>query len=106
MWTVTGDGTTLQTPNELREFQPFALLTASVTDPDGPAILTDITWQWHRSTSGTSDWTIIANATNATYTVQDDVNDNDVGNHLRVEARYTDARGANERASRRFRNTR
>ena len=97
-WTVTGDGTTLQDPNELLEFQPDALMTASVSDPDGPANLTDITWQWYRSTSSTGGWSMIDGQTANTYTVQDDVNDNDVGNYLRVVARYTDARGANKSA--------
>ena len=98
-WTVDGNGTApLQTPNELLEFQPDALLTASVTDPDGPETLTPITWQWYRSTRSTGGWTMIAGQTADTYIVQDDVNDNDVGNYLRVVARYTDRRGANKMA--------
>ena len=104
-WTVTGDGTTLQTPDELLEFQPDALLTASVTDPDGPATLTDITWQWYRSTSRTGGWVMIdedsgdnpaTDHPDEDYTVSDETGSNDVGNYLRVVARYTDARGANE----------
>ena len=100
-WTVDGDGDgdgTLadQGVMDLLEFQPDALLTASVTDPDGPATLTDDTWQWYRSTSRTGGWTMIDGQTANTYTVQDDVNDNDVGNYLRVVARYTDRRGANK----------
>ena len=100
-WTVNGDGLGgLQTPNELLEFQPDAVLTASVEDPDGPEEIAanTTTWQWYRSTSRTGGWQMIANATNAAYTVQDDANDNDVGHYLRVEARYTDRRGANKEA--------
>ena len=97
-WTVAGDGNA-QTPGELLEFQPDAVLAASVTDPDsGTDAVTDITWQWYRSTSSTGGWRMIDNAITASYTVQDDVNDNDVGNYLRVVARYTDGRGSNEEA--------
>ena len=100
-WTVDGDGDgalTDQTPNELLEFQADAILTASVTDPDGPDTLIDVTWQWYRSTSSTGGWTAIAGADANTYTVQDDVNDDDVGKYLQVVARYTDRRGANKMA--------
>ena len=109
-WVVDGDGDGSndndgnpddQVPNELLEFQPDAILTASVEDPDGPddiAVDGTTTWQWSRSTSRTGGWTDIPNATTAIYIVSDDANDNDVGHYLRVEARYTDRRGANKEA--------
>ena len=45
--------------DELLEFQADAVLTATVTDPDGPATIADATttWQWYRSTSRTGGWT-------------------------------------------------
>ena len=98
-WTVNGDGNAEQIPAELLEFQPDALLTATVEDPDsGTAPVTSTTWQWSRSTSRTSGWTDIPNATGPTYTVSDLATDSDVNNYLRVEARYTDRRGANKEA--------
>ena len=82
-------------------------LTASLTDPDGrfgevPPIsaaetnlTNDAAWQWARSADGSTGWTNIAGATSRTYTPVA----SDVGNYLRVTARYTDAHGSGKGAT-------
>ena len=84
----TGEITWTVTPSSggdpisgLQQFQPGAVLTPTVTDPDGGATVT--AWKWYRGS------TVISNQTPATYDVVAD----DVGNHIRVEATYTDANG-------------
>ena len=102
-WSVDPDGDgsvtvptspTGQPPVVLRQFQPGASLTASVTDPDavttsvtGGAIPdADVTWKWYRGSS------VIAGETGASYTVTD----SDVGNTIRVMATYSDGSGSQE----------
>ena len=78
-WTVTPpEGSAI---SGLQQFQPGAVLTASVTDPDGGAAATG--WKWYRGSE------VISGETGATYTVVSD----DVGNRIRVEATFTDANG-------------
>ena len=62
-------------------------LTATLVDPDGG--VTDVTWQWATSESGTSDWVIIPEATSSSYTPTAA----NVGSYLRATATYTDAVG-------------
>ena len=61
-------------------------LTASVTDPDGPAPVTGPVWQWAKSRSRTSGWGDIDRATSATYTPAD----SDAGYYLRAMVTYKD----------------
>ena len=107
-WTIDpdGDGITLDTTVNggmpIVQFQPGAVLTASVTDGDVSGTnkaVTTVTWQWYRSSSKSSRGTAISGATNAAYTVQDEANDNDVGKYLRVEASYSVVTGSADSAS-------
>ena len=104
-WSVDPDGTgnadvptsaTGQPPVVLRQFQPGASLTASVTDPDavtdtnaGGGISSGITWKWYRGSS------VIAGQIEASYTVMD----SDVGSTIRVMATYSDGSGPQESVS-------
>ena len=102
-WTANPAGTDDDVPVTvaLRQFQPGAVLSASVTDPDittgspvGTADAAGITWKWYRSS------TEIAGAggtgsISAIYTVTD----SDVGMHIRVVATYSDGDGPEESAS-------
>ena len=101
-WTVDPDGTTgtEAAGQALLEFQAGAILTAAVSDPDGPDTLDNITWKWYRSSSKSATGTMIdgADALTAAYTVSDDANSNDVGMYLRAVATYTDRRGDNKTA--------
>ena len=108
-WTVDpdGDGTGADEPaQDLLEFQAGAILSATVTDPDGPdTIVEDTTsWRWYRSPSMSARGTMITDeATSApvmvaTYTASDHADNNDVGMYLRAVATYTDRRGANKTA--------
>ena len=93
-WSVTPtDGTAIA---GLRQFQPGAVLAASVTDPDAVTsddedgnITSGITWKWYRGSS------VISDATEAMYTVAD----GDVGSTIRVMATYSDGSGAEESVS-------
>ena len=89
-WTVGPDGSPPGgEPMSLLEFQAGALLTASVTDPDGPDNLTNVTWKWYRSSSLIAD-----TPTDGTYTVSDTATtgypNGDVNHRLRVVVTYTD----------------
>ena len=93
-WTVTPAGGTAQS---LRQFQPGAVLNASVTDPDavtggnnGP-ITADITWKWYRSSTEVDG----VDGTPNQYMVSDA----DVGMYIRVVGTYSDGRGPQESAS-------
>ena len=99
-WTVDPDGAGDEAADQnLLEFQAGAIVTATVTDPDGPAPVTNITWKWYRSASKAGPWSLIANTpTDGTYTASDNANDNDVGMYLRSVASYTDRRGSNKEA--------
>ncbi len=67
-------------------------LTAALTDPDGG--VTGATWQWARSSDG-STWTDIAGATNAGYTPTGA----DYAHQLQATASYTDAEGPSKSAA-------
>ena len=67
-------------------------LTAALTDEDGTP--TGVSWQWESSADGSTGWTSIANATNATY----EPVDGDADNHLRATASYTDPQGTGKSA--------
>ena len=73
---------------KLTTLQPRAgiALTASVSDPDGPATVTGPVWQWAKSRSRTSGWGDIDRATSATYTPAD----TDAGYYLRAMVTYKD----------------
>ena len=66
-------------------------LTANLDDPDGDVSST--AWSWE-SSSDQTDWSPISGAEAAAYTPVGD----DVGDHLRVTATYTDRRGAGKTA--------
>ena len=72
--------------------QVGAVLTATLTDPDGS--ISNITWQWASSPNGSSNWATISGAASARYTPVD----GDVGNYLRAMASYTDGHGAGKSA--------
>ncbi|TNJ34042.1 cadherin-like domain-containing protein, partial [Prosthecochloris vibrioformis] len=71
--------------------QEGAALSAGIATPadvDGEIVLT--TYQWEISDNGT-DWSAIAGATKATYTIEDD--QSQVGTYIRVTAETTDELG-------------
>ena len=72
-------------------------ILTELSDPDGN--LSNINWQWARS-SNRSDWANIA--TGATYTPSatddTDSDDEDQGNYLRATATYTDGQGSGKTA--------
>ena len=98
-WQVDPDGTGSEVDQDLLQFQPTAVLTAAIpTDPDGG--VSNVAWQWYRSSSKTTQGTAISGATLNTYSVVDTPADpNDVGKYLRVVATYTDGRGPSKTAS-------
>ena len=67
-------------------------LNATLTDPDGPVSVA--TWQWARSSDGSTNWGDITGATSASYTPVD----GDVDNYLRATASYTDPEGSGKSA--------
>ena len=66
-------------------------LTVSLSDPDGS--LSDISWQWARSSDG-SNWSDISGANSDSYTPVAD----DVGIYLQATASYTDGHGPGKSA--------
>ena len=88
-WNVGPGGTQLGTPRALRQFQPGAILAATVTDPDSETLTGTTTWKWYRSS------TEISGETEASYTVKDA----DFGMRIRVVATYSDGDGPAESAS-------
>ena len=70
-WTVDHDGTGTHTETApgLTQFRAGASLAAEVTDDDGA--VSNIRWQWYRSSSKTAMGTAIDDATQATYTTTD-----------------------------------
>ena len=66
-------------------------LTVSLSDPDGS--LSDISWQWARSSDG-SNWSDISGANSDSYTPVAD----DVGIYLQAVASYTDGHGPGKSA--------
>ena len=95
-WTVDPDGdgdldaNLVNGARPIMQFQPGALLTASVTDGDvvGDTGVIGTQWQWYRSSSGTSLGTPIDGETFASYTVTDTTGNNDVGRYIHVQATY------------------
>ena len=81
-WTVTPSGGGV-IPG-LQQFQPGAVLTPTVTDPDGSPAVT--ARKWYRGSMA------IDGQTGATYTVVAE----DVGKRIRVDVTYTDANGGAE----------
>ena len=73
------------------EPQVGAVLTATVTDPDGS--VSDVTWSWAKS-SDQSAWTDISGGTSATYTPVR----GDGENYLRATATYIDGEGSGKTA--------
>ena len=68
-------------------------LRATVSDPDGlPAGAADYSYQWQRGDDQGGNFANIANATAQTYTLGDD----DAGQTVRVQVRYTDGQGTAE----------
>ena len=66
-------------------------VAASLSDPDG--LVSDISWQWARSSDG-SDWSDISGANSDSYTPVAD----DVGIYLQATASYTDGHGPGKSA--------
>ena len=63
-------------------------LTATLTDPDGD--ISDLAWQWQRSTNRDRGWTLIFAATSKTYTPTGAHTDYDTDYYLRAKATYKD----------------
>ena len=77
--------------------QEDTVLTATLTDLDGS--ITGITWEWHRSPNGTSNWTEVTgfgrcSSVLCSYTPTM----GDVGDHLRATVSYTDGHASNKSA--------
>ena len=66
-------------------------VAASLSDPDG--LVSDISWQWARSSDG-SDWSDISGANSDSYTPVAD----DVGIYLQATASHTDGHGPGKSA--------
>ena len=73
--------------------QPSASIeiTATLTDPDGG--VTGTSWQWAKSSDGTTGWVDVG-TDSPSYTPAD----GDVGHYLRATASYTDGHGPNKNA--------
>ena len=89
-WTVDPNGeATDDVPDNvvLRQFQPGAVLTASVTDPDATAAIAsaNVTWKWYRGDTEIDN----PSPDKSMYTVQD----GDAGNNIRVTGTYSDGTG-------------
>ena len=67
-------------------------ITATLSDPDGG--VTGATWQWEKSSNGSTGWTDIQGATSASYTP----GESDAGIFLRATASYDDAVGTGKSA--------
>ena len=94
-WTVAPSGIAApSTDIGLLQFRSSALLTAVVTDPDGPDDFTS-TITWYRSSSRSATGTEIG--TDSTYPLVDA----DVGKYIRVVADYRDANGHPDGSNRR-----
>ncbi len=68
-----------------------AEITATLTDPDGG--VTGTSWQWAKSSDGTTGWVNVG-TNSPSYTPVDD----DMGHYLRATASYTDDLGPNKSA--------
>ena len=69
-------------------------LTATLTDPDGD--ISDLTWQWERSSNRDRGWTDIFAATSKTYTPTGAHTDYDTDYYLRAVASYKDGSFPND----------
>ena len=69
-------------------------VTAVLEDDDNP-IPSSISWAWHRSPNGRTDWVNLVGETSARYTPTLV----DAGNFIRATASYTDGHGQNKTAS-------
>ena len=69
-------------------------VTAVLEDDDGPSP-GSVSWAWHRSPNGRTDWVTLAGATGARYTPTLV----DAGNFLRATASYNDGHGQDKTAS-------
>ncbi|MCY3647902.1 MAG: cadherin domain-containing protein [Chloroflexi bacterium] len=67
-------------------------VTAVLEDDDGPS---SVSWTWHRSPNGRTDWVNLVGETSARYTPTLV----DAGNYIRATASYTDGHGQNKTAS-------
>ena len=102
-WAVDHNADTTADEPTLLQFQPGDILTAEVKDGDSSEadkVVDNVLWQWYRSSSKTSLGTIIDGETQASYTVQDAADNNDVGRYIHVKATYQVATKAQESASR------
>ena len=69
-------------------------VSAVLEDDDNP-VSNSISWAWHRSPNGRTDWVILLGATSSSYTPSLV----DAGNFIRATASYTDGHGQNKTAS-------
>ena len=67
-------------------------VTATLTDPDGN--ISNTSWQWQRSSDGTSNWTNVG-TNSSSYTPPD----TDLTYYLQATATYTDGQGTNKTAT-------
>ena len=67
-------------------------ITATLSDPDRP--VTNISWQWEKSSNGSTGWTDIQGATSGSYTP----GESDAGIFLRATVSYDDAVGTGKSA--------
>ena len=102
-WTVDPDGTggvdvdAVNGGKPIVQFQVDAILTATVMDGDSDVsgkVPSGVTWLWYSSSRKTSPGTPIAGEVTRSYTVKE----SDVGNYIRVVARYNE--GIDERTPR------
>ena len=76
------------------DIQARVPVTAVLEDDDGP-VPNSISWAWHRSPNGRTDWVMVQGATSDSYTPTLV----DAGNFIRATASYTDGHGQNKSAS-------
>ena len=76
------------------DIQARVAVTAVLEDDDIPVSNT-ISWAWHRSPNGRTDWVMVQGATSDSYTPTLV----DAGNFIRATASYTDGHGQNKSAS-------
>ena len=77
--------------------QSQTMFNATHTDPDGPDVgseITNLKWQWAKSSSKNGSYSDIDDAIASSYTPQD----TDNGSYLRVTATYTDPEGSGKSA--------
>ena len=87
------DGTVELTFDQNQVRVGVAITAEEPVDPDGG--VTNVSWQWERSSDGSDPWTAINGETSASYTPVA----SDEGNFLRATASYSDAQGPRKSAS-------